>query len=171
MHAIKAKVNVLDITNLNSTSIDEKDETNLLAFVASGSAIDPPAIASDVQEMIAKHDDDDEQNELLNSYNVLLLELIKSKKAKILDKKEHEIYALKKNIEEKKFFIDIQQLDLTKTYKVIQTRYLVLLEKFIANHEKVKNLEEQMKIPIFGKAKQLFVNPDSFLIRMSRLKD
>lgn len=67
-----------------------------MAFVASSTITNPLTIIPDVQQVIVEYDkDDDEQGQLLDIYNALLLEYIKSKKDKTkalesLDEKEHE---------------------------------------------------------------------------------
>lgn len=72
--AIKAKVTISD-----STNNDNKDNTNLLVFIASKNLKDPPTVALKVQKIIAK-DDDEEEDEFIDTYNELLLKHIKSKK-------------------------------------------------------------------------------------------
>lgn len=58
---------------------DNEDDTNVLAFAASNSVVDPLTTTSDDQEIIIV-DEKDEQDELIDSYNALMLKHIKSKK-------------------------------------------------------------------------------------------
>lgn len=61
-YAMKVKVTIL-----NSTSNDDEDDTNLLAFMASRTFVDPLTTISDVQEVIVE----DDEYELVESYNDL----------------------------------------------------------------------------------------------------
>lgn len=92
---------------LKSTSSDNKYNTDFMALVAYTSIINPLTTTSDVQEVISKDDkykDADEHDELLDTYNALLLKHIKSAKDKTkamkrLKEKKCEICALKKALE------------------------------------------------------------------------
>lgn len=65
---------------MESTSSNDEDDTDFLAFFASSYIIYPPTVTSDAQEFLTKNDED-EQYEFLNFYSVFLLKHIKLEKS------------------------------------------------------------------------------------------
>lgn len=80
----------VEVTISNTTCNDVMDDTDFLAFMALIIVEDPPTISLEGQDVITEDDDDqdviakddDNQDELLDNYNELLLEYIRSEKAK-----------------------------------------------------------------------------------------
>lgn len=75
MSAMKVTFNVLD-----NISNDDEDDTNFLAVIALRTIEDLLIATSMIKEVIAKDNDDDGYDKLLNTYNELLSKHIKSKK-------------------------------------------------------------------------------------------
>lgn len=115
--SVESSVILLQITFPNS---EDEDDTNFLFFMNLSTVIDPLTTTLNAQEEIVQ-DFEDEQDELLNFYNELIFEHIKSKKAKqisleILNEKKCKISALKIILEEKTSLIDDDKNDLTKKF-------------------------------------------------------
>lgn len=115
--SVESSVILLQITFPNS---EDEDDTNFLFFMNLSTVIDPLTTTLNAQEEIVQ-DFEDEQDELLNFYNELIFEHIKSKKAKqisleILNEKKCKINALKIILEEKTSSIDDDKNDLTKKF-------------------------------------------------------
>lgn len=72
---MKIEVTISD----NISNSDDEYDTNLLAFFTSSNIIYPLIIILDVRKVIG----DDDQDELLDSYNALLLENIKFAKKRL----------------------------------------------------------------------------------------
>lgn len=75
MSAMEVTFNVLD-----NISNDDEDDTNFLAVIALRTIEDLLIATSMIKEVIAKDNDDDGYDKLLNTYNELLSKHIKSKK-------------------------------------------------------------------------------------------
>lgn len=115
--SVESSVILLQITFPNS---EDEDDTNFLFFMNLSTVVDPLTTTLNAQEEIVQ-DFEDEQDELLNFYNELIFEHIKSKKAKqisleILNEKKCKINALKIILEEKTSSIDDDKNDLTKKF-------------------------------------------------------
>lgn len=105
---MKVEVNVL-----NSIYSDY----NFIAFMASKSLKDPPIII--LLSHIGLEDNEDGQDELLDSYNKLLMEHIKFEKSRkkaleILEERDQELIMLKAILEEKNSIVNHDKSDLTK---------------------------------------------------------
>lgn len=69
-----------------------------------------------------------------------------------------EISALRIALKERKSSIDGEKMISNKKCEIIQERYIDLKERFNANHEKMKNLDDKLKCSTSSRATPIYVN-------------
>lgn len=83
--------------------------------------------------------------------------------------KKCEISTLKVAFKKKKSSTNSEQNELTNKCEAIQKKDSDLQERFIANHEKMKSLEEQLKCSTSGITTPMFLNFNHCLIKILKL--
>lgn len=94
------------------------------------------------------------------------LEKIKKKALEILKEKELEISTLKATLEVRKSLSYNDLSDLTNKCEVIQKIYYDLQEIYNVNHDKMKNLKEQLKNSAIARSTPLTIHLIPHLIRL-----